>query len=29
MIETVEDMENADSNRVQALIAALGSAPSG
>ena len=29
MIETVENMENADSNRVQALIAALGDAPSG
>ena len=29
MIETVEDMENADGNRVQDLIAALGSAPSG
>ena len=29
MIETVEDMENADSKRVQNLIAALGCAPSG
>ena len=29
MIETVEDMENADNSRLQALIAALGDAPSG
>ena len=29
MTETVEDMENADSSRLQALIAALGDAPSG
>ncbi len=27
MIETVEDMEHADSNRVQDLIAGLGCAP--